>query len=53
MVESSAPMIAFCCLAVLVLGSWAWSKYREFRAQKQSEELRNLYASVHSDQPRR
>jgi len=51
--ESSTPVIVFCGLAALVLGSWGWSKYREFQAEKRSEDLRNLYASVHSDQGRR
>jgi hypothetical protein len=46
--ESSAPVIVFCSLAALVLGSWGWTKYREVRAEKQSQELRNLYASVHA-----
>jgi len=50
---SSTPIIVFCCLAALVLGSWGWGKYREFQAQKKSEDLRHLYASVHSDQARR
>jgi hypothetical protein len=50
---SSTPIIVFCCLAALVLGSWGWGKYREFQAEKRSEDLRNLYASVHSEQARR
>jgi hypothetical protein len=51
--SSSAPVVVFFCLAALVLGSWAWSKYRELQAVKRSEDLRNLYASVHSEQARR
>jgi len=51
--ESSAPVIVFCTLAALVLGSWGWSKVRDFRSEKQSEELRNLYASVHTERARR
>jgi len=49
--ESSMPFIVFCCLAALVLGSWGWSKFRDFQAEKRSEDLRNLYASVHSAVP--
>ena len=45
---SSTPVIVFCCLATLVLGSWGWGKYREYQAEKRSEEIRNLYATVHS-----
>ena len=47
--SSSAPVVVFFALAALVLGSWGWTKYRDFRAEKRSEDLRNLYASVHSD----
>jgi hypothetical protein len=46
---SSTPVIVFCALAALVLGSWGWGKYREYRAAKRSEEIRNLYATVHAD----
>lgn len=46
--ESSTPVIVFCALAALVLGSWGWGKYREYQAEKRSEEQRNLYASVHT-----
>ena len=43
-----APIIVFSVLATLVLGSWGWSKYREYQTAKRSEDLRNLYATVHS-----
>jgi hypothetical protein len=51
--SSSTPVVVFFCLAALVLGSWGWGKFREFQAAKRSEDLRNLYASVHSEQTRR
>jgi predicted negative regulator of RcsB-dependent stress response len=51
--ESSAPVIVFCVLAALVLGSWGWTKYREIQAEKRSADLRNLYASVHSERVKR
>ena len=46
--ESSMPIVVFCGLAALVLGSWAWGEFREYQANKRSEEIRNLYATVHS-----
>ena len=45
----STPVIVFFTLAALVLGPWAWTRIREMQAEKRSEELRNLYASLHSD----
>ena len=51
--QSSTPVYVFIGLAALVLGSWGWGKYREFQAEKRSRDLRNLYASVHSEQARR
>ena len=51
--SSSTPVVVFFALAALVLGSWAWSKYREVQARKRSEDLRNLYASVHAERTRR
>lgn len=42
------PIIVFCVLAALVLGSWGWSKYREIQTARRSEEIRNLYATVHT-----
>lgn len=47
--ESSMPVLVFGALAALVLGSWAWGKYREYQAGKRSEEIRNLYATIHSE----
>ena len=44
----STPIVVFLILAVVTVGTWAVGKYREFQAQKQSEELRALYASVHA-----
>ena len=40
-------------LGVLALGALALGKVQELRTEKKSEELRDLYASVHSDRARR
>jgi len=40
-------------LGVLGLGALALGKYKELQSEKRSEELRNLYASVHSERSRR
>jgi hypothetical protein len=50
--SSSTPVIVFCILAVLALGSWGWTKYRDHQSEKKSQDLRNLYASVHSERPK-
>ena len=46
-------MIILCTLGVLGLGALAFGKYKELQTEKRSEELRNLYASVHSERGRR
>ena len=46
-------MIVLGTLGVLGLAILAVGKYNELQAEKQSEELRNLYASVHSERARR
>ena len=35
-------------LGVLGLGALAFGKYKELQTERKSEELRNLYASVHA-----
>jgi len=51
--ESMTAMIILCTLGVLGLGALAFGKYKELQTEKRSEELRNLYASVHSERGRR
>ena len=46
-------MLILGTLGVLGLGALAFGKYRELQTEKQSAELRNLYASVHSERARR
>jgi hypothetical protein len=50
---ASTSLIAFGCMAAVTAAIWGTQKYREAQAEKRSEELRNLYASVHSEQRRR
>ena len=45
-------LIAFGVLAIIALLVWGAQKYRERQAEQRSEEIRRLYASVHSE-PRR
>lgn len=49
----STPLVVFLCLGALALIAWASGKYRERQAEKRSEELRSLYASVHTQQTRK
>jgi len=49
---SSTSVIALVSMAVVALLVWAYRKYQESQAEKRSAELRQLYASVHSE-PRR
>jgi hypothetical protein len=49
---TSTSLIAFGVMAGVVLVIWGTQKYKESQAEKRSEELRQLYASVHSE-PRR
>ena len=46
-------MIVLGTLGVLGLAALALGKYKELQAEKRSEELRNLYVSVHSERARR
>jgi hypothetical protein len=46
-------MIVLGTLGVLGVAILAAGKYNELQAAKKSEELRNLYASVHSERARR
>jgi hypothetical protein len=49
----SLSLIAFGCLASVAAAVWGSQKYKEHQAEKRSEELRQLYASVHSERPRK
>lgn len=49
---SSTPLVVFLSLAGLFLGAWGLNKYKESQAEKRSEELRSLYASVQTDRRR-
>lgn len=49
----STPVVVFLVLAVLTLIAWGSGKYRQAQAEKRSQELRNLYASVHAQQTRK
>jgi hypothetical protein len=46
-------MVLLGCLAALALGAWAFTKYKDTQAERRSEELRNLYASVHAEKAKR
>ena len=46
-------MIVLGTLGVLGVAILAVGKYNELQSRRQSEELRDLYASVHSERPRR
>lgn len=48
----STPLVVFLCLAGLFLGAWGNGKYKDSQAEKRSEDLRNLYASVNADRRR-
>ena len=50
---ASTSIIALGCMATVVGAIWGTQKYREAQAEKKSQELRNLYASVHSEQRRK
>jgi hypothetical protein len=50
--SSSTPWVVFVCLGAVALLVWGIQKYRESQAEKRSEELRQLYASVHSQKPK-
>jgi hypothetical protein len=51
--SGSASLIAFSCLAAVSAAVWGSQKYKERQAEKRSEELRQLYASVHSERVRK
>ncbi len=51
--SGSTGLIAFGCMATVALGVWWNQKRNEAKAEKRSEELRNLYASVHSESRRK
>ena len=46
----STPFIVFGSMAAVYLAVWGSQKYRESQAEKRSEELRQLYSDVHSQQ---
>jgi hypothetical protein len=46
-------MLILGTLGVLGLGVLAFGKYKDLQTEKRSEELRNLYSTVHSDRARR
>ena len=46
-------MLILGTLGVLGLAVLALGKYKELQTEKKSEELRTLYASVHSEKARR
>lgn len=47
------PVVVFVCLAALFLGAWALNKHKDRQAERRSEDLRNLFASVHSERAKR
>lgn len=49
---TSTPLIVFLSLGGLFLSVWGWGKYKESQAEKRSEDLRNLYASVQTERRR-
>ena len=49
----STSLIAFGCLAAVSAAVWGSQKYKERQAEKRSEEIRQLYASVHSERARK
>ncbi|HVE39528.1 MAG TPA: hypothetical protein VNM14_06540 [Planctomycetota bacterium] len=49
----STSLIAFGCMAAVGAAVWGSQKYKERQAEKRSEEIRQLYASVHSERPRK
>ena len=51
--SGSTSLIAFGCLAAVSAAVWGSQKYKERQAEKRSEEIRQLYASVHSERVRK
>ena len=51
--SGSTSLIAFGCMAAVGAAVWGSQKYKERQAEKRSEEFRQLYASVHSERPRK
>jgi hypothetical protein len=49
----STSLIAISCMAAVTAAVWGSQKYRERQAEKRSEELRQLYASVHSERAKK
>lgn len=50
---SAAPVVVFVSLSALFLVAWGLGKYKDRQAERRSEELRNLYSSVHTDRVKR
>jgi len=46
---STGSLVAFGCLAAVSAAVWGSQKYKESQAEKRSAEIRQLYASVHSE----
>ena len=51
--SGSGSLIALSCLAAVSAAVWGSTKYKERQAEKKSEEIRQLYASVHSERARK
>jgi hypothetical protein len=50
---TATPVVVFISLAGLFLGAWGLNKYKDVQAKRRSQDLRDLYASVQSERPRR
>jgi hypothetical protein len=51
--DGFTSIIAFAVMGVVALLVWGAQKYKESQAEKRSAELRQLYASVHSEPKRK